>query len=141
MGNLFALESFETKRPDEIMSACSDHNCKNRNCGLNCPCKIQNKENFSSKRTKIIKPERAQNSSFCTDDLMCQNINANKSKTDKMVLTCPNAKCVGGTCDCGSNCERDPYTGICCNSIEKIGSDTFCIENFDGSKGLYFAPY
>lgn len=71
----------------------------------------------------------------CTDDLMCQNINSSKSEPGKpLVLTCPKAKCVAGTCDCGSKCKRDPYTGSCCkNVIKEIKNgvvDTYCIENY-----------
>jgi hypothetical protein len=71
----------------------------------------------------------------CTDDLMCQNINSSKSEPGKpIVLTCPTAKCVFGTCECGSKCKRDPYTGMCCKDViteVKNGNvDTYCIENF-----------
>ncbi len=71
----------------------------------------------------------------CTDDLMCQNINSSKSRPGKpLVLTCPSAKCVAGTCDCGSKCKRDPYTNICCKSVIKETKngrvDTYCVENY-----------
>ena len=71
----------------------------------------------------------------CTDDLMCQNINSTKSKPGKpLVLTCPAAKCVDGTCDCGSKCKRDSYSGMCCSHVEKKTVNgqvnSFCIENF-----------
>ena len=71
----------------------------------------------------------------CTDDLMCQNIDSKRSKPGKdPVLVCPNAKCVAGSCQCGPDCEKDPYTGMCCSEIEERtipGSNqktTFCIE-------------
>ncbi len=70
------------------------------------------------------------NTNYCTDDLMCQNINSNKSTPDNIVLTCPNAKCIEGTCNCGDECKRDPYTGMCCKDVEKINNDFYCIENF-----------
>jgi len=65
----------------------------------------------------------------CQDDLVCQNIDAKRSTVDNMVLVCPNAKCLGGTCSCGPGCERDSYTGICCTRVEKDSNgNTYCIE-------------
>ena len=65
----------------------------------------------------------------CQDDLMCQNIDAKRSTVDNMVLVCPGAKCMDGTCSCGPGCERDPYTGICCTRVEKdANGNTYCIE-------------
>jgi hypothetical protein len=65
----------------------------------------------------------------CQDDLMCQNIDSKRSTVDNMVLVCPNAKCLGGTCSCGPGCERDPYTGICCSKVEKdANGNTYCVE-------------
>jgi hypothetical protein len=66
----------------------------------------------------------------CQDDLMCQNIDSKRSTVDNMVLVCPNAKCLGGTCSCGPGCERDPYTGICCSKVQKgPNGTTFCVED------------
>jgi len=69
----------------------------------------------------------------CQDDLECQHIDENKSTVDNLVLDCPEAKCMGGTCSCGSKCSRDSYMGICCNKVEKkiVNGQvtTFCIEN------------
>lgn len=66
----------------------------------------------------------------CQDDLMCQNIDAKRSTVDNMVLVCPNAKCLAGTCSCGPGCEKDPYTGICCSKVEKdANGNTYCIED------------
>lgn len=71
----------------------------------------------------------------CQDDLMCQNIDSKRSTVDNMVLVCPNAKCLGGTCSCGPGCERDPYTGICCSKVEKgPNGTTYCVED------VYKAP-
>jgi len=65
----------------------------------------------------------------CQDDLMCQNIDAKRSTVDNLVLVCPNAKCLAGTCSCGPGCERDPYTGICCSKVEKdANGNTYCVE-------------
>lgn len=79
----------------------------------------------------------------CIDDLQCQNINSKMSVPGQPpVLVCPSAKCVGGTCDCGSDCKKDPYMGFCCKDVETIKSfdssghedvNTFCIENFSNS--------
>ncbi len=87
----------------------------------------------NSTKQKIQKGQKGLSSAgqaFCTDDLMCQNINATKSTPDNIILTCPAAKCLEGVCSCGTECKRDPYTGMCCKDVEKIGSDTFCIENY-----------
>ena len=76
-------------------------------------------------------PQRAfQQQMSCQDDLMCQNIDSKRSTVDNMVLVCPNAKCLGGTCSCGDGCERDSYTGICCSKVEKDrNGNTYCIED------------
>src|SRR5437868_1296775 len=81
----------------------------------------------------------------CQDDLQCQNINSTLSVPGKdPVLVCPEAKCVSGSCVCGSKCKKDPYMGICCKDVvEKKYGDyinsslmnktSFCIENFSNS--------
>lgn len=89
----------------------------------------------------------------CTDDLMCQNIDSKRSVPGKTpVLVCPEARCMGGRCSCGDNCERDPYTGMCCTGIEERTvntpdgdfTTTFCIEDpmkietFSGKGSLSF---
>ncbi len=75
-------------------------------------------------------PQQAfQEQMTCQDDLMCQNIDSKRSTVDNMVLVCPNAKCLDGTCSCGVGCERDPYTGICCSKVEKdANGNTYCVE-------------
>ncbi len=88
----------------------------------------------SNKRSQM-----AQNVS-CIDDLQCQNINSSKSVPGQPpVLVCPSAKCVMGSCECGTECKKDPYMGFCCKDVQVVktvngqGSesvDTFCIENF-----------
>ncbi len=65
----------------------------------------------------LVNPHQQLNA--CFDDLVCQNIDSKRSTPSNLVLVCPGAKCDGGTCKCGPNCERDPYTGICCSKVEK----------------------
>ncbi len=69
----------------------------------------------------------------CQDDDMCKNIDAKRSTVDKLVYVCPKAVCNEGTCSCGPNCEKDPYTNMCCSEVEKkvINGqlNTFCIES------------
>lgn len=75
----------------------------------------------------------------CKYDTQCQNINSKMSEPGKPpVLVCPSAKCIGGSCECGSECKKDPYMGFCCKDVEIIKSingqgsesiNTFCIEN------------
>ena len=78
-------------------------------------------------------PQRDFQQMTCQDNLDCQHIDENKSTVDHLVLDCPEAKCMGGTCSCGSKCSRDPYMGICCSQVEKKVVNgqltTFCIEN------------
>jgi len=73
----------------------------------------------------------------CTDNLMCQNIDSRRSVPGQdPVLVCPDATCVAGKCQCGDNCDKDPYTGMCCTKlIERVvktpmGEEktTFCVE-------------
>jgi hypothetical protein len=70
-------------------------------------------------------------SSFkCTSDDDCMNMDAYRSKPGSSpVYSCPGAKCSGGSCNCGSDCKLDPYSGICCQGLEKIGQDIFCVES------------
>lgn len=130
MGN--SSEKFYINEPSKLVSSCSTTK-DNENDG-----KL---EYFSSTKKKINKPLHAMNLNFCSDDLMCQNINSKKSTPGNIVLVCPDAKCSGGTCQCGKKCKKDQYTGMCCNDIEKVGSDTYCIENFDGSTSLSYSEY
>lgn len=125
MGNINSLEKFDTNK-------CNSYNLVSSN--------VNRKEEFKTKTSKkTTKQLDALNLNFCSDDLMCQNINSEKSTVDNLVLTCPNAKCVGGTCSCGSECKKDKYTGICCLDTQQIGDETYCIENFDGNKGLNYS--
>lgn len=66
------------------------------------------------------------------DDQMCQNPDSNRSTAEGLVYVCPEARCEQGKCNCGPNCERDPYTGMCCRAVEvDANGNTFCIENPD----------
>ena len=130
MGN--SSEKFRINEPSNIISSCA-----------NGPNEDDKLEYFNSEKTKrkIDKPANAMSMNFCSDDLMCQNINSKKSTPDNMVLVCPDAKCLGGTCQCGKKCKKDPYSGICCSDIEKKGDDAFCIENFGNSTTLSCSEY
>lgn len=88
----------------------------------------------------------------CVDDLQCQNVNSKLSiQGETPIVVCPNAKCVYGSCECGADCKKDPYTGTCCKDIEISQStdsrgnqsvNTFCIENFsNGGNVLHFGPF
>lgn len=83
--------------------------------------------------SKKKSPQKSEQS-FCIDDLSCQNIDSNRSVAGgDIVLVCPSAKCAGGTCICGPGCVRDPYTGMCCSSIEVTEANnyktSFCKED------------
>lgn len=95
-----------------------------------------------SGRTQIstFKPESTNVSRANSNHDLCRNINASKSVPGQPpVYTCPKAKYdySKGQCDCGDNCKRDPYTGLCCKDVEVVGTGanqvTFCIENFSPS--------
>ena len=56
---------------------------------------------------------------------MCKNVDSRRSTPGNTVYVCPNAYSEAGLCKCGPNCERDPYTGICCSRIETINGVPF----------------
>jgi hypothetical protein len=66
---------------------------------------------------------------YCSDDSECMNIDEFSSTPDNIVYSCPSAKCLNNQCSCGSSCKIDPYSGRCCQGLENIRGDTFCIEN------------
>jgi len=65
----------------------------------------------------------------CTADTDCKHINEELSRPNNIVYACPSATCNEGTCSCGSDCQLDPYSGLCCNDIQTVypGSDAFCV--------------
>lgn len=70
------------------------------------------------------------NANFCYSDEDCMNLDSFSSGPKKgLVYSCPTAKCVTGSCQCGSTCKKDPYSGMCCQGLKTIRGDTFCIEN------------
>jgi hypothetical protein len=70
------------------------------------------------------------NSNFCYSDEDCMNLDSFSSSPKKgLVYSCPKAKCVVGSCKCGPDCKKDPYSGMCCQGIKTIRGDAFCIEN------------
>lgn len=70
----------------------------------------------------------------CYSNEDCMNLDSRLSRPDKLVYSCPNARCVGGspgtsgTCNC-VNCKLDPYSGKCCQGLEKVGNDIFCVNS------------
>lgn len=68
--------------------------------------------------------------STCCSNEDCMNMDSYRSKPGKSpVYSCPNATCAGGNCDCGTECKLDPYLGQCCQDLERIGTDIFCVED------------
>ncbi len=68
----------------------------------------------------------------CLTDEDCKNpdsFSSTPGKNGKMVYSCPSATCSGGVCNCGSTCALDPYSGVCCQGLEKIGGEMYCVEN------------
>ncbi len=83
-------------------------------------------------------------SSFqCIGDDDCMNMDSYRSSPGKdPVYSCPVATCSGGTCICGPDCQLDPYSGVCCQDLEVIGNDVFCVEDKNAVlnvKGDYLA--
>jgi hypothetical protein len=85
--------------------------------------------NQSNKLQNQLQKQRNMQQMTCPDDEMCKNIDSNRSTAYNIIYTCPEAKCVGGTCSCGAGCERDPYTGMCCSKVIREHGTTFCEEN------------
>jgi len=73
--------------------------------------------------------------SSCYHDEDCMHLDEDKSTWSNLVYACPSAKCNEGTCQCGTGCMVDSYSGICCQGLEMIGSDSFCIMS-TGQPGL-----
>lgn len=100
-----------------------------------------NKQKGQMSNGRMGQMQRQFNQSMsCQDDMMCKNIDSNRSTVDKLVYVCPNATCNGGDCDCGPGCEKDPYTGMCCSEVKKEvvngQSYTYCIEDaYDAKRG------
>lgn len=65
----------------------------------------------------------------CYSDEDCMNPDSYSSTPDKLVYSCPTAKCKNSSCECGSTCKQDPYSGMCCQDVQNIRGDSFCIEN------------
>jgi len=66
----------------------------------------------------------------CTSTEDCMNMDSYRSKPGQdPVYSCPAAICSDGSCNCGSDCKLDPYSGTCCQDLEAIGTDVFCIES------------
>jgi hypothetical protein len=96
-------------------------------------------KNPKNSRMSNSRNRQMNNSMSCQDDMMCKNIDSNRSTVDKLVYVCPNATCNGGNCDCGPGCEKDPYTGMCCSKVikEVVNGQTYtyCIEDpYKGNK-------
>ncbi len=80
--------------------------------------------------TKDIPINFKMSSYKCTGDDDCMNMDSYRSSPGKdPVYSCPAAKCTGNTCICGSDCKLDPYLGICCQDLEVINKDVFCVED------------
>lgn len=80
--------------------------------------------------TKEIPKDFKMSAFKCTGDDDCMNMDSYRSKPGQApVFSCPAAKCAGGDCICGSDCKLDPYLGVCCQDIEVIGNDVFCVED------------
>lgn len=62
----------------------------------------------------------------CFDDEYCKNIDNTNSTPDNVIYSCPDAVCRNNTCQCGPNCQLDPYTGMCCQELVQVRGQTFC---------------
>ncbi len=74
--------------------------------------------------SKIIPPGVSDFKCTSTED--CMNMDSYRSKPGQdPVYSCPAAICSDGSCNCGSDCKLDPYSGVCCQDLEAIGNDVF----------------
>ncbi len=65
----------------------------------------------------------------CTSNEDCMNLDSFSSTPGNPVYSCPSATCNSGVCSCEPSCKLDKYSGTCCQGLEKIGSELYCIEN------------
>jgi len=49
----------------------------------------------------------------CKDDNFCRNLDVFNSEPGNLIYECPNATCGEGSCNCGSECMKDPRTSVC----------------------------
>ena len=105
----------------------------------------------TKKKTSVQQTFNYQRDFTCQDDEQCMNIDQNRSTLDfgsgkgpTLVYACPDAKCVQGECECGSDCKLDPYTKVCCQDVIKEGDIDICVE-FKGEpldlKNISRKPY
>jgi hypothetical protein len=72
--------------------------------------------------------------SSCLKDEDCMNLDSYSSSGENLVYACPGSTCTKGTCVCGSNCKFDKYSGSCCQGLEEINGEQYCIENITRPK-------
>ena len=85
---------------------------------------------YSLPVTKTVPPNFKTSSYKCSGDDDCMNMDSYRSKPGlDPVFSCPAAKCSGGDCICGPDCVLDPYLGVCCQDLEVINNDVFCVED------------
>jgi hypothetical protein len=66
----------------------------------------------------------------CTSNEDCMNMDSYRSTPGKPpVYSCPTATCSAGVCSCEPSCKLDPYSGVCCQALEKIGGESYCVES------------
>lgn len=98
------------------------------------PQKLTSEENkFPTAPASTVPFAPVKTSGFtCSEDIDCQNPSSFASDPSKgLVLSCPSAKCVGQKCECGSDCQLDPYSQVCCQSLEVINGESYCVEHKD----------
>jgi hypothetical protein len=85
---------------------------------------------FSMPISHTVPPDFKISTFKCTSNDDCMNMDSYRSKPGSdPVYSCPVATCSGGACECGSDCRLDPYSGVCCQDLEVIGNDVFCVES------------
>ncbi len=66
----------------------------------------------------------------CTTNEDCMNLDSYRSKPGRPpVYSCPSATCVSGTCSCEPDCKFDSYSGVCCQGLETINGESYCVED------------
>jgi hypothetical protein len=81
------------------------------------------------KDTNIMRGPDEMSVPSCLKDEDCMNLDEYESTGVHLVYACPGSKCTSGKCACSNGCQRDSYTGSCCQGFKEINGKKYCIEN------------
>ena len=88
-----------------------------------------NQSNTNQSNTNQQGPQQSIHFQYkCSRDSDCMTIDENLSTPGNIIYSCPEAKCVGSTCQC-TNCVKDPYLGKCCQGLQTINGTQYCVQH------------